>query len=130
MALTAADLEQPEGPFTAALFPDDSSAQYTTRKTRYLARGYTAAGDPDADAAAKAYATYLGFTDVVTRLASTAATATLNDQGSRSITDAQRRTFEAMAAASLAEFQLLAPESESTPDPAPFPSIRSLRRAT
>lgn len=137
MALVAADLLEPLGPLTAALFPEDTVSgsgvgTVTYRLNAYLTDGYTRAGSltgDDADAAARLWAMYRAYVAVTTRLANEAATVSLADQGARTRTDAQRELFQQMADATLAEFRLLVPSDALTPEPTGYPVINSLRRA-
>lgn len=109
MAIQGADLLSPAGEVELVLFPGESAAAVTARLDAYLVDAYAkldaqAAGMTEAerDLAAADWAYHRAYRAVETRLAAEPASATLDDQGSRTYTAAQIQQFGKLAAAKLA----------------------------
>lgn len=111
MAITGQDLLSPAGEVEGVLFPGEDSASITSRLDGYVQDAYeriqVAAPEMaavDQDRAAADWAYYRVYTAVHLRLSAEPASASLDDQGSRSYLMTQIQNFRHLANAKLAEF--------------------------
>lgn len=99
MPLTAADLIAPKGEIELSLFSGEDVAALDARLQSYLTEAYTKLGTltlpagTDLDEAARAYGYYRAYKAVHLRMSSTAATATIEGEASRTFLASQIATF-------------------------------------
>jgi hypothetical protein len=124
MALTVADLLEPDGPVQRAFFPTDTQGDLEARVGRYLAKAQTALvpvvglTGAQQDEAMEAYVMYRALDAVISRVSAEAASVTIADQGGQSRTDTQLKTLVSQRDASLLVWQAYVP-TESVVEPAP-----------
>jgi hypothetical protein len=111
MAKGPADMRDPQGNITLAMFPQDSDASLNTKLQAYLDRGYALAGValPSAaaatlDLAAMAWAYHISYAAIANRLAAEYSSKSLQDLGSTGISSKQIEHYEKLAADALAQF--------------------------
>lgn len=131
--LDSATLLQPAGPIDPKLFPGEGRKALGIRLEAYVDRAYLEprVADMDVDTednvalqdrAARAYALYLAFMDVYTRMLTEPVTVAIAEKGSHGYTMAQINAMKALADGYLVEFEGLVPFE---PDVAP-PTVGTL----
>ena len=126
MPLTAADLLEPAGELSAALFPGDDATALTTRLTGYLTDAYVRA--PGNDDAVRAWAYHRAYRAVYVAMSRAASSASLSDQGSISYTAAQIQNFLDLSNGALADYETAITDTAATSTRGAWPAITSLRR--
>jgi hypothetical protein len=132
MALTAVDLIQPKGPVDMALFPGLQSNVVSAIVDQYLTTAYNderVAAQTDVnrkDMLAQAWALYLVFGTVYTRMLAEPLTVNLTDKGSHGYSTEQIRGMAGLRDKYLADFNGLILVPGALP-PSQFPGSFSLR---
>lgn len=117
MAVSPTDLTAPAGEVEPAWFPSDDTAALTARLQAYIDDGAARAqadGIIDVDEATTLWAYHRAYRAIWLRLSEAPSSLTMNDQGSRSRTDAQRDSFKAEADRLFTAYQSLIPASTPT----------------
>lgn len=129
--LTSADLLSPAGPVESFLFPGEDSKALATRLTGYLTQAYAdarVAAQTDAlkkNALARAWALYLVYTAVYSRLSANPATITVTEKGGHGYTATQVQSFKDLAAQYLADFNGLLSLDTGTVHDSPLPGTQA-----